>query len=151
MAESLCALQERIAKDMETALRSGDKNLLHTLRLVRADMQRCEKDQQVSLKDEDVVRLLRRMVKQRKESLKQYTDANRHDLAQQENDEIEIINRYLPAEINEADMTKFLSQAVKETNAQSIKDMSQVMKHAKKLMPNADMGIVAGKIKQLLS
>jgi uncharacterized protein YqeY len=151
VAEAQSVLQLRLNKDTEAALRSGDKNLLHTLRLVRAEIQRQEKDKQVLLQDSDVTQLLRRMVKQRKESLELYEKGGRNDLARQESTEIEIIARYLPAQMSEAQLADVLKKAINAVNAQGMSDMGKVIKHTKELMPDADMGAVSAKARQLLT
>lgn len=151
MAQTQNQLQSRLAQDMTNALRSGEKTTLDTIRLIRAEIQRQEKDKQVSLKDAELIPLLRRMIKQRKESLEHYTDAKRTDLARRESEEITIIGHYLPAELGEQAIEKSIRQAIKESGAKSMQDMGKVMAHVKALIPDTDMAVVAAKIKQLLN
>lgn len=151
MGQTLDTLQPRLAQDMKDALRAKDQKTLGTIRLVRAEIQRKEKDERTLLHDNDVIQLLRRMVKQRKEALEQFEKAGREDLAQQERHEIDVINRYMPAPVDDAAIEQAIDQAIKDGDIQSMRDMGKLMARVKELLPSADMGVVAAKAKQKMS
>lgn len=151
MGQTPDTLQPRLAQDMKDALRAKDQKTLGTIRLVRAEIQRKEKDERTLLHDNDVVQLLRRMVKQRKDALEQFEQAGREDLAQQERHEIDVINRYMPAPVDDAEIEQAIDQAIKDSDIQSMRDMGKLMARVKELLPSADMGVVAAKAKQKMS
>lgn len=147
-----CALKLTIIEAMKTAMRNKEKERLGTIRLIQAALKQKEVDERVDLTDEDVLVILDKMVKQRKESIKQYETANRPELAAVEAAEIEIIKTFLPQQLSEEEVSDIITQAIAETGAQGIQDMGKVMGIIKpKVQGRADMGAISQVIKQKLS
>jgi len=146
------ALKTRINEDVKTAMRNKDKVLLGTLRLITAAIKQREVDERIELDDTQVLVVLEKMVKQRKDSITQYTKAGRDDLREVEEAELVIITGYLPAQLPEAEIEALVVEAVAATGASAMKDMGKVMGMLKpKLAGRADMSVVSGKIKAKLS
>lgn len=132
-------------------MRAGDKKTLGTIRLILSAVKQVEVDTRKDLVDEDVLQILDKMVKQRRESITQYEKAGRDELATIEKDEIEIIQAYLPEQLSEDEIATMISAAIESTGAESMKDMGKVMGILKpQLQGRADMGAVSGIIKQKL-
>ncbi len=132
-------------------MRAGDKKTLGTIRLILAAVKQVEVDTRKDLADEDVLQILDKMVKQRRESISQYEKAGRDELASIEKDEIEIIQAYLPEQLSETEISDMIAAAIESTGAESMKDMGKVMGILKpQLQGRADMGAVSGIIKQKL-
>jgi hypothetical protein len=145
------SLKQRLTDDMKAAMKSGDKASLAVIRLVNAAIKQREVDERIELDDAAVVAVLDRMVKQRRDSVSQYTAAAREDLAQVERDEIVVIERYLPQKMGEAEITAAIDAAVAETGAQGAADMGKLMGVLKpRLAGQADMGLVSKLVKQRL-
>lgn len=145
-------LAETIQQDMKAALRSGDRVRLGTLRLIRAALQQQEIDQRVTLSDELVLKVLDRMMKQRRESVAQYQQAGRQDLAEREEAEISVIRSYLPEPLSESQIDDLVQTTVNEVRASSMRDMGKVMGILKpRLQGRADLSSVSAKVKALLS
>jgi uncharacterized protein YqeY len=145
-------LKTRINEDVKSAMRSKDKQRLGTLRLITAALKQKEVDERIELDDAAVLAVLDKMVKQRKDSIEQYTKAERTDLADVEKAEITVIQEYLPAQLSDAEIDAMIDQAMSATGASSMQDMGKVMGQLKpKLQGRADMGAVSGKIKAKLS
>lgn len=145
-------LKNRILEDVKSAMRSKDKPRLATLRLITAGIKQKEVDERIELDDAAVLAVLDKMVKQRKDSIEQYTKAERTDLADVEKAEILIIQEYLPAQLSDAEVEQMIDEAINATGASSMKEMGKVMGQLKpKLQGRADMGLVSQKIKQKLS
>lgn len=141
-------LKERIKDDMKAAMKGGEKARLGVIRLIMAAIKQVEVDERVELNDERIVVVLDKMLKQRRESIRQYRDANRHDLADIEEAEIVIIQDFLPQPLSEAEIEAMVAAAVAETGAASIKDMGGVMALLKPQMQGrVDMAAVSAKIK----
>ena len=137
---------------MKSAMRAKEKERLGVIRLILADIKRKEIDDRIELDDAQVLTILDKMVKQRRDSIKQFEDAGRNELADQEKFEITIIQDYLPEQLGEDDITAMIKTAVSETEASSMKDMGKVMAKLKpELQGRADMGVVSKKIKELLT
>lgn len=151
MAQQRPELQARLVRDMEDALRRKDRKLLGTIRLVRAEIQRKEKDQQCVLDDAHTVQLLMRMIKQREDAIEQYEKAGREDLAQAERDEIQVIQEYTPAPVSEEQINAAIEQAIAAVGATGMRDMSRVMASARAALPAAPAGTLASMIKKRLS
>lgn len=146
-----CALKQRLTDDMKTAMRAKEKSRLGVIRLMLAAIKQVEVDQRIELDDATVLAILDKMVKQRRESIKQYEAAERTELAEQEKYEIDIIQHYLPEQLSEAEITDLINQAINATSAESMKDMGKVMAQLKpQVQGRADMGLVSKKIKELL-
>jgi len=137
---------------MKAAMKSGDKRRLGIIRLIRAAIKQREVDERIELDDTQVLLVLDKMVKQRRDSVEQFEKAGRTELADQEKFEIGIIQEYLPAQLSEDEISALITQAIAATGAESMKDMGKVMGMLKpKLQGRADMGAVSGLIKQNLS
>lgn len=146
-----CALKQRITEDMKSAMRAKDKESLGVIRLILADIKRKEVDERIELSDEMVLVILDKMVKQRRDSIKQYEDADRPELAAQESFEIGVIQTYLPEQLTEAEVNDLIKAAIADTGAESMKDMGKVMGQLKpQLQGRADMGAVSKLIKAAL-
>ncbi|AXI84129.1 GatB/YqeY domain-containing protein [Xylella taiwanensis] len=146
------SLKQHITDDMKVAMKSGDKHSLGVIRLINAAIKQKEIDERITLDDESVLTVLHKMVKQRRDSLKQYSDAGREDLAQIERDEIIVIERYLPARLSEAEIVTAIQTTIAETGASSSADMGKLMGALKsKLAGQADMGQISALVKKHLS
>lgn len=145
------SLKSNILDDMRTAMRAKDKKKVGTIRLLTAAIKQIEVDERRELSDADVVAIVVKMVKQRKDSIKMYLDAARQDLADQETYEIGILEVYLPAQLGEAEIEDLIKNAITTTAAQGMSDMGKVMQLLRPEMTGrADMGLVSQKIKTLL-
>lgn len=145
------SLKDRIQEDMKAAMRGGDKRRLGVIRLIMAANKQREVDERIELDDTQVTAVLDKMVKQRRESHDQYTQAGRTDLAEQEAYEISVIQQYLPEPLGDAEIAQLIDEAIAETAASSMKDMGRVMGVLKpQLAGRADMGAVSGQIKARL-
>jgi uncharacterized protein YqeY len=150
MADS--ALKSRLTEDMKAAMRSKDKPRLGVVRLVLAAIKQREVDERIELDDTQVLAVLDKMVKQRRDSVKQFSDAGRQELADQESYEISVLQEYLPAALDEAELEALIKDAISSTSAASMQDMGKVMGVLKpQVQGRADMGAVSQKIKQLLT
>lgn len=145
-------LKQRITQDMKDAMRARNKQRLGTIRLILADMNRIEVDERIDLADDRVISILDKMVKQRRESIKQFEAAARQELVDQEKSEIRVIQEYLPAALSEAEISDIVAKAISETSAISMKDMGVVMNLLRpQLVGRADMSVVSQQVKQQLS
>lgn len=146
------SLKQRITDDMKTAMKSGDKSRLGVIRLMLAAIKQREVDERVTLDDSQILAILDKMVKQRHDSIRQYTAAQRNDLAEVEAFEIEVIQAYLPKALTENEIFALLEQAMTYTGATSMRDMGKLMAILKpQLQGRADMAQVSGLVKQRLS
>ena len=137
---------------MKAAMKSGDKRRLGIIRLILAAIKQREVDERIELDDTQVLLVLDKMVKQRRDSVEQFEKAGRTELADQEKFEIGVIQEYLPAQLSEDEISALITEAITATGAESMKDMGKVMGMLKpKLQGRADMGAVSGLIKQNLS
>ena len=145
------SLKERITDDMKAAMRAGEKERLGVIRMITAAIKQREVDERISLDDAQVVAVLEKMVKQRKESLVQFQAGNRQDLVDKEAAEIELLKTYLPSQLGDAEIDARIADAIAATGAGSVKDMGKVMAEIKsKAQGRADMGTVGAKIKAKL-
>ena len=146
------SLQDRIQQDMKDAMRSGDKPRRDVIRLILAAIKQREVDERIVLDDDQILVVLDKMAKQRRESIEQFTKANRNDLVEQENFELGIIKYYLPEQLDDSAIDALIDGALQTTGASTIKDMGKVMGILKpKLQGRADMSTVSGRIKSKLS
>lgn len=137
---------------MKAAMKGGDKPRLGVVRLALAAIKQIEVDERIELDDDRVLAVLDKMVKQRRESISQYTDAGRTDLAEQEEYEISVLKDFLPEALSADEIAQMIAKAIEDTGAASIKDMGKVMGILKPQMQGrADMGAVSGKIKAQLN
>ena len=145
-------LSARINDDVKVAMKAKDKPRLGVLRLITAAIKQREVDERITLDDDQVLTVLEKMIKQRKDSIAQYEKAGRDELAQQEAFEIGIIQDYLPEQLSDAEIDALIAEAISSSGAASMKDMGKVMGMLKpKLAGRADMGAVSGKIKAKLA
>ena len=146
------SLKTRINGDVKSAMRSKDKDRLGVLRLVTAAIKQREVDERIELNDDQIVSVLEKMLKQRKDSIEQFEKAGRTELAEKEAFEVTIIQEYMPAQLSEAEIDALIDEAVTASGASSMKEMGKVMGILKpKLAGRADMGAVSGKIKAKLA
>jgi uncharacterized protein YqeY len=146
------SLKERITEDMKGAMRSGQKDTLATIRLVLAAIKQREVDERIQLDDTQVLAVLEKMIKQRKESIAQFEAGGRADLVAKEAAEITVLQAYMPAQLSDAELDALVAEAIASTGASSIKDMGKVMGIVKtKAQGRADMGAVGARIKARLS
>ena len=145
------SLKDRILQDVKDAMRSRDKPRLATLRLITAAIKQQEIDERIEMNDAQVLALLDKMCKQRRESISQFEKAGRDDLIAQEVSELELIQTYLPEQLGEDEIAALIEETMAATGAASIKDMGKVMGQLKpKLQGRADMGAVSAMIKAKL-
>ena len=146
-------LKSRIQEDMKNAMRSGLKDELKVIRLILSSIKQIEIDKKITIDDdEQILDILNKMVKQRRDSISQFQKGDREDLAQIEIDEIKIINRYLPEELSESELASIISDAIEESNAEDIKNMGSVMSIIKdKTKGRADMSKVSNIVRERLT
>ena len=145
-------LLERIKDDMKQAMRDRAKDRLKPIRLILAAVKQQEVDRRVTLEDVDVLAIIDKMVKQRRDSIEQFDKAGRDDLSSIEKFEIEVIQGYLPAQLTEQEITEMVAEAISTSGAEGMRDMGKVMGILKpKMQGRADMGKVSGLIKSQLS
>jgi uncharacterized protein YqeY len=145
------ALKDRITEDMKTAMRAGEKARLATVRLALAAIKQREVDERISLDDTQVLAVLEKMIKQRREAITQFQSGGRADLVAKESAEITVLQQYLPAQMSEAEIDTLIQEAIQSTGAASLKDMGKVMAAVKpKAQGRADMGALSARIKQKL-
>ena len=150
MADS-STLKDTIVADMKSAMKEGNKERLATIRLILAAVKQVEVDSRTDVSDDDLISILDKMSKQRRESISQFEKANRDDLATKEKSELAIIADYLPAALSDDEITELVEQAIEQTSASSMKDMGAVMSILKpQLQGRADMGLVSKQIKSKL-
>lgn len=148
----MAEIKSRINEDVKAAMRSKDKERLGALRLIQAAFKQKEVDERIELSDEQTLAILDKMAKQHRDSIEQFKKANRDDLVEVEQKELDIIEEYLPAQLSEDEINTFIEDAISKTGADSIKDMGKVMGVLKgQLQGRADMGKVSGLIKARLN
>jgi uncharacterized protein YqeY len=145
------ALKEKITQDMKDAMKAGEKDRLGVIRLILSALKQREVDERIVLDDSQILSVLDKMLKQRRESVAQFTQGNRKDLADKEEAEIKIIQAYMPAQLSEAELDQLVAAAVTESGAATVKDMGKVMGILKpKVAGKADMSAVSARIKAKL-
>lgn len=145
-------LKARIVDDTKAAMKARDKARVAALRLINAEIKRLEVDERRELSDEDVLGVLNRMLKQRRDSLEQFEKAGRSDLAAQERFEIELVQEFMPAALSEAEIDALIERAIEQSGAAGMKDMGKVMGALKsEVTGRADMGAVSAKVKARLA
>jgi Uncharacterized conserved protein len=145
------SLKAKITEDMKAAMKGGEKDRLAVIRLVQAQIKQREVDERIELDDTQVLAVLEKMQKQRRDSLEQFEKAGREDLAQVERYEMSVIDTYLPTKLTDSELDALVDAAVAEAGATSARDMGKVVALVKeKAAGRADMGAVAGKVKAKL-
>lgn len=146
------SLKQQITEDMKTAMRAKETARLGAIRLLLAAMKQREVDERIELTDADVVAIIERMLKQRRDSINQYKAANRQDLVDVEEFEVTVLQGYMPQQLSEAEIASAIAEAIASTGAAGPQDMGKVMGVVKpKLAGRADMGKVSGLIKAQLT
>lgn len=146
------SVKETLQQDMKDAMRGGDKRRLGVIRLILAAVKQREVDERIELDDAQLIAVLDKMAKQRRESIDQFQKAGRDDLVEQESFELAVLKTYLPEQLGDAEIDALISEAIEISGASSVKDMGKVMGQLRnKLQGRADMGAVSGKIKARLS
>ena len=145
-------LKQLITDDMELAMKAQDKPALKAIRMILGAIKQKEIDERIELDDNQVMAVIQKMVKQRKDSISQFSDAGRTDLVEVEEAELSIINNYMPKQLSEAEIEAAVVKAISDTGADSMKDMGKLMGILKgQLDGKADMGQVSQLIKSKLS
>ncbi|MCQ3828663.1 GatB/YqeY domain-containing protein [Microbulbifer elongatus] len=144
----MSTLKETLTAATKDAMKNRDKARLATLRLINAEIKRVEVDERIELDDARILALLDKMTKQRRDSIAQYEKAGRPELAEVEQQEIDVIQDFLPEQLSEAEIQEIVAAAVKETGASSMADMGKVMALVKpQVQGRADMGAVSKLVK----
>ncbi len=144
-------MKKRILDDIKTAMRAKDKGRLGVLRLISSAIKQREVDERIELDDTQVITVLEKMIKQRRDSIEQFTAANRQELADIEKKELEIIQTYMPKQLSDEEISALIDEAIASSGATSAKEMGKVIGILRpKLLGKADMGSVSSKIKQKL-
>ncbi len=145
------ALRDRITEEMKTAMRAGAKDRLATIRLLLAAIKQREVDERITLDDAQVLAVIEKMIKQRREAIAQFQTGGRDDLVARETAEIGVLQGYLPEQLTPAELDALISEAISATGAASIKDMGRVMGFVRpKVQGRTDMGALSARIKQKL-
>jgi len=145
-------LKSRITEDMKDAMRAKDAARLSTIRMLLAAVKQREVDERIELTDADVLAVIEKMIKQRKDSIAQFEAGKREDLAAIERAEVAVLGAYLPAQLSEADIDAAIAEAIAATGAAGMAGMGKVMAVLKpKLAGRADLGAVSAKVKARLS
>jgi uncharacterized protein YqeY len=146
------SLTESVKAAMKAAMKAKDKERLSTIRLIQAEFKRVEVDERIEIDDARALSILDKMVKQRRDSAQQYQDAGRDELAAKENDEIAVIQEFLPAQLSEAELTEMVDAAIAASGASGMQAMGAVMGQLKpQLAGRADMGAVSKLVKARLA
>lgn len=152
MQDIIDKMFNQIEKDLITALRNKDKDMLAVLRYVKSALKNVEIDLKHPLNNDEIIKVMQQQVKQRKQAYELYIRGGRNDLAEHEQKEIEIISSYLPKSLSEKEIKQEVSKAIQELDAQSMKDMGKLMKYLKeKLGASADGKLLSSTVKEKLS
>ena len=147
----MTTLKDRITEDMKAAMRAKDTERLGTIRMITAAIKQREVDERISLDDGQVLAVLEKMIKMRKESVAQFLSGGREDLVAKENKEIDLLQAYLPAQLSEAELDALIADAITRSGATSIKEMGKAMALVKQsAQGRADMAQVSAKLKAKL-
>jgi|TARA_B100000315_G_scaffold1056_1_gene982 uncharacterized protein YqeY len=145
-------LKQRITDDMKSAMKAKDKQALKAVRMILEAIKKKEIDERIELDDAQVMTVIQKMVKQRKDSISQFSDAGRTDLVEIEEAELEIINNYMPEQLSDEEVALVVDKAINDSGANSMKDMGKLMGMLKvQLQGKADMSLVSQLIKSRLS
>jgi hypothetical protein len=145
-------LKERITEDMKSAMRAGEKERLGTIRMALAAIKQREVDERITLDDAQILAVLEKMIKQRREAITQFQAGGRADLVAKESAEVSLLEAYLPARLGDAELDALIASAIASTGATSAKDMGKVMALVKsQAQGRADMGAVSARVKDKLT
>ena len=140
-----------IEEAVKVSMKNRDKETTSALRMAISELKKEEIDKQIELEDEQVIQILQRMIKQRKDSYSQFSDAGRNELAEKEQKEIDILSEFLPEQLSEEELSSMVLEVIKETGAEGPQDMGKVMGSLKqRIQGNADMGLVSKIVKETL-
>ena len=141
-----------IEEAVKVSMKNRDKETTSALRMAISELKKEEIDKQIELEDEQVIQILQRMIKQRKDSYSQFSDAGRNELAEKEQKEIDILSEFLPEQLSEEELSSMVLEVVKEIGAEGPQDMGKVMGSLKqRIQGNADMGLVSKIVKENLT
>ncbi len=141
-----------IEEAVKISMKNRDKETTSALRMAISELKKEEIDKQIELEDEQVIQILQRMIKQRKDSYSQFSDAGRNELAEKEQKEIDILSEFLPEQLSEEELSSMVLEVIKETGAEGPQDMGKVMGSLKqRIQGNADMGLVSKIVKETLT
>ena len=141
-----------IEEAVKVSMKNRDKETTSALRMAISELKKEEIDKQIELEDEQVIQILQRMIKQRKDSYTQFSDAGRNELAEKEQKEIDILSEFLPEQLSEEELSSMVLEVIKETGAEGPQDMGKVMGSLKqRIQGNADMGLVSKIVKETLT
>ena len=141
-----------IEEAVKVSMKNRDKETTSALRMAISELKKEEIDKQIELEDEQVIQILQRMIKQRKDSYSQFSDAGRNELAEKEQKEIDILSEFLPEQLSEEELSSMVLEVIKETGAEGPQDMGKVMGSLKqRIQGNADMGLVSKIVKETLT
>lgn len=145
-------LKEQLTEAMKSAMRNKDKNRLGTIRMALSAVKQIEVDERIEVDDTRLLTILDKMIKQRRDSKKQYEDAQRPELAQTEQHEMDVLQEFLPAALSESDIDQIITEAIEKSGASSMKDMGSVMALVKpQIQGRGDMSAVSGLVKAKLA
>ena len=148
----MSTLKNQINDDVKSAMRNRDKIRLLTLRMITAGIKQREVDERIELDDAQVLAVLDKMAKQHRDSIEQYNNAGRDDLAEKERTELAVVENYMPTPLNDEEIVQLIKDAIDHSGAESMKDMGKVMGILKpQLQGRADMGNVSSQVKQQLA
>jgi uncharacterized protein YqeY len=145
-------LFNKLQEEMKAAMKSGDKDKLSTIRMLISEIKKVQIDSKKELSDEEIISILQKYIKQRKEAYTQYEQAGRKDLAEKELKEIEIVQQFLPPPLSEEELIKIVEETIQEVGASSIKDMGKVVKAVMdKVKGRAEGSLISKIVKEKLS
>ena len=141
-----------IEEAVKVSMKNRDKETTSALRMAISELKKEEIDKQIELEDEQVIQILQRMIKQRKDSYSQFSDAGRNELAEKEQKEIDILSEFLPEQLSEEELSSMVLEVINEIGAEGPQDMGKVMSSLKqRIQGNADMGLVSKIVKETLT
>ena len=145
-------IQKQVQEQVKIAMRARDKKRLAALRLISADFKKVEVDERIELTDQRILAILDKMTRQRRDSLSQFKKAGRDDLVEQEQLELDVIDEFMPDQLDSAELEALINEAVAETGAESMRDMGKVMGRLKnQVQGRVDMGVVGTLVKSRLN
>ncbi|MCY4533549.1 MAG: GatB/YqeY domain-containing protein [Gammaproteobacteria bacterium] len=145
-------IQKQVQEQVKIAMRARDKKRLAALRLISADFKKVEVDERIELTDQRILAILDKMTRQRRDSLSQFKEVGRDDLVEQEQLELDVINEFMPDQLDSAELEALIDEAVAETGAESMRDMGKVMGRLKNhVQGRVDMGVVGTLVKSRLN
>ena len=145
------ALLSDIKQDLKQAMREKNDLVRDTIRMFLAEVQRYEIDNKEEVDDTKALQIINKMIKQRNDSISQFRDGGRDDLADKEQSEVDILSKYKPAQLSEEEVSKKVNEAIEQSGASSMQDMGKVMGQLKSLAGSADMGLISKLVKEKLS